>query len=232
MAMNRLTRDDILNRALDRIDSAALDQKERPAGTIVSTAMSIGWIQEALDYFQKKFPFQCNLKSSTLILLKDTNIVAVPADYILDVRDGLKLDADKGRLKKRSLSYILSRNDSTKGQPVVYTIRNNSILVWPTPDVNYPAKLYHYFLDSALSASTVPNFPDDHILVEFVRLMGGEWLRAQPAGTALAYADMRIKELQRSGIMQEAEEDQIDLDSESFGHKQVAPWDWLGKPVG
>ena len=48
MAINRLTRDQILIRALDLADSAVLDTKDRPAGTIVAAALSIGWLQEAL----------------------------------------------------------------------------------------------------------------------------------------------------------------------------------------
>ena len=63
MSMNRLTRDQIINRALDLADSSVLDAKDRPSNpTIEIDAISLKWLQEALDLFAKRFPFSLNLR--------------------------------------------------------------------------------------------------------------------------------------------------------------------------
>lgn len=232
MAMNRLSRDQIINRGLDMVDSSPLDLKDRPGGVLLNTAMSIGWLQDALDYFQKKFPFQCNIVASPLSLVAGTSDVAVPSLYITDVKNGLVLDNNKGRLLRRSLNYILDRAGASPGAPSVYTIRTNLIHFWPQADVTYTAKLWMYSLDTALTADIVPNFPDDHVLVEYIRLRGLEWHRAMDPGSAMAYADMRIKELKASGIMQEAEDDQIEMDREAYGEHGGDSNEWMGRTSG
>ena len=232
MAMNRLTRDEIINRGLDMVDSSPLDLKDRPAGELVPNALSIGWLQDALDYFQKKFPFQCNIVPTPVTLSIGTSTLAVPALYIIDVKNGLVLDNNGGRLLKRSLNYILDRSAQAPSAPTVYTIRTNLIHFWPTADKTYTAKLWMYSLDAALTADIVPNFPDDHILVEYIRLRGLEWHRSIDPGSAIAYADARIKDLKASGIMQDAEDDQLEMDRESYRDSSVDSNDWMGKTTG
>ncbi|KKK73690.1 hypothetical protein LCGC14_2891300, partial [marine sediment metagenome] len=62
MAMNRLQRDEIINKALDLADSPVLDAKDRPSSpTIESSALSLDWLQEVLDIFAKRFPWSLNL---------------------------------------------------------------------------------------------------------------------------------------------------------------------------
>ncbi|KKL69545.1 hypothetical protein LCGC14_2113910, partial [marine sediment metagenome] len=61
MAINRLQRDQIINRALDLADSSVLDAKDRPSNpTIESGALSVEWLQEAIDIFAKRFPWSLN----------------------------------------------------------------------------------------------------------------------------------------------------------------------------
>lgn len=232
MALNRLNRDQILNRALDLIDSSVLDAKDRPQGTILPTALTVSWLQEALDYFQKKFPYQATVKVESLTFTNGATTVAVPSDYILDVKDGIVLANDQGRMRRKSLSYILQRSTQTTGKPVVYTVRGNLIHFWPKTDKQYTGSLYYYALDSALQPSTVPTFPDDLILVRYVWLAGREWLGSERPGTAMAYADGLAKELQKNGIGQEAEEDQIPFDPEYYHGGEEGRTDWLGKTTG
>lgn len=233
MATNRLQRDQILIRALDLLDSAVLDNKDRPAGTIVSTALSIGWLQEALDLFHKKFPFQAAIKSSALVLTQNASTVALPSDFLLDYKNGIVLAGDEGRLQKRSLDYILKQavSSGSEGKPLIYTIRGDLIHFSPTADKTYNATLYYYSLPAVLGASTVPTFPDDQILTDYVWLRGQEWHGKIQPGTARAFAEQQIKELQKAGIGSEAEADQIDIDTLSYAAQPVAADAWMGSTV-
>ena len=240
MAMNRLNRDEILIRALDRLDSAVLDAKDRPAGTIVAGAFSITWLQEAVDYFAKKFPWSLNIKTVAWSLATNANAIAQPSDFILDYRDGLVIDSLPGastpttnefRLRKRSLFKIIELPDSSRDRPHLYTVVGTNIQVWPRANQAYTGTLYYYALPAVLGATTVPTFPDDSILVDYLWIKGREWHRTAEVGTAMAFADKMIKEMQTAGIGNEAEDDQLGMDSDYAQEKPVDPYNWMGRPV-
>lgn len=231
MAMNRLQRDQILIRALDLADSAILDNKERPSGTIVSTALSIGWLQEAIDFFHKKFPFSADILKASFTLAAGAISFSVPSDFILDFKNGLVLDDNQGRLIRRSLTYILNipTGSTSRGKPAVYSVKGATIETRYEADKEYKGQLYYYALPAALAAATVPTFPDDLILVEYVWLKAQEWHRLIQVGSAFKFADDRIAQLQRSGIGNEAEEDQLDLDPTFASQPDNDPTRWMGK---
>lgn len=227
MAMNRLTRDQILIRALDLADSAVLDTKDRPSATIVSTALSIGWLQEALDFFIKKFPFGATITTSPVSLAADATSFSVPTDFIQDYYNGIVLSDNQGRLGRRGLGAILNRSTTATGKPRIYSVKGSTIHIWPKTNKAYTGTLYYYQLPTALAASTVPTFPDDLILVEYVWIKAQEWQRLVPPGTAMKFANDRIAELQRSGIGNEAEEDQLPIDPH-FAQQPSSSDDWMG----
>jgi hypothetical protein len=224
--VNRLNRDQILIRALDLLDSSALDAKDRPNGTIVSTALTIGWLQEGLDYFHKKFPFASTVATAPLSIGEGVVTLAQPADLILDYRNGILLANDEGRLQRKSLSYVLNRPIGTVGAPTVYALRGSVIHLWPKPNKPYNATLYYYQLPTVLAAGVVPSFPDDSVLTDYVWLKGREWHKDAAPGSARAYAEQVVRSLQASGLGSEAEEDEIPFDS-SFMSKG-GPADWMG----
>lgn len=231
MAMNRLTRDQILIRALDLADSAVLDNKDRPAGTIVSTALSIGWLQECLDYMAKKFPFSQDIKSVAITIAANATTLAVPSDFVLDYKNGIVLDNDEGRLTRRGLSYLLNMPLNTTERPRFYAVRGSTIELRSKSDKAYTGVLWYYSLPAAIGASDVPLFPDDSVLTDYVWLKAQEYHRVAQAGTARAYADKLIKELQTAGIGNEAEEDQIELDRNFARSADGDRSDWLGSTV-
>ena len=223
MAINRLNRDEILNNALDDADSSVLNKKDRPNGIIVSNALSIKWLQQALDRFHKKFPFAADIKAVTLNILALDNTFPLPADYILDYKDGVLLNDDAGRLRRRTLSKILNLTQGTassphKSVPKIYAPRGGTLIAdfYPRADKAYTATFYYYALPTILAATDIPSFPDDAILVEYVWIKAQEWHRAVPPGTALQFANQQIADLQKSGIGIEPEEDEIPL-GEMFG---------------
>jgi len=223
MAINRLNRDQILQRALDLADSPTLDKKDRPGGIIQVNAFSITWLQEALDKFHKKFPFAADIKSVTLNIAALDNTFALPADYILDYKDGVLLNDDAGRLRRRTLSFILNQTQGTtssphKSVPKIYAPRGGTLIAdfYPRADKVYTATFHYYALPAVLAKGDVPSFPDDAILVEYVWIKAQEWHRAVPPGTAITFANQQIADLQKSGIGIEPEEDEIPL-GEQFG---------------
>jgi len=229
--MNRLNRDQILIRALDLADSSVLDLKDRPAGTIVASAFTIGWLQEALDYFCKKFPFSQDIKSTPVNIAADSTTIAVPADFVLDYKNGIVLDDDKGRMQRRGLSYLLNFSLSAKSTPRFYSVRGTTIEFRNKADKAYTGVLWYYFLPAVLAASDVPFFPDDSVLTDYVWIKCQEYHRVQQPGSARAYADKIIKELQAAGIGNEAEEDQLELDPNFAQERPVGSTDWMGATV-
>lgn len=227
--MNRLTRDGVINRALDLADSPTLDAKDRPSGTVLATALSVGWLQDGLDYFFHAFPWQAVITASPLTLTTGQATYAQPAQCIRDYKDGIVLAEDAGRLTRRGLSHLLNQRVGTYAKPQWYTIQGGQIRVSPTPDKIYAATLWFYQLPSALSATTVPNFPSDLVLVKYVMLRAQEWMRSIPPNSAEQYARGEITQMQRMGLGQEAEADVIPLDRDAFpGSMPTSLTAWMG----
>ncbi len=226
MAMNRLQRDEIINKALDLADSSVLDAKDRPSSpTIESSALSLDWLQEVLDLFAKRFPFSLNLTEAPISIAENDTSFSVPSDFIIDYRNGVILAEDQGRLLRRSLNTILHQTVGTTSSPVlgvpsIYAVRGNTIKFAPKAQKSYSATLHYYSLPAVIASDGVPFFPDDYILVHYVWIKAQEWHRVVPIGTALQYSEDRIKDLQKAGIGLEAEPTEIELDKGTFGNFQ------------
>lgn len=182
-----------------------------------------------------KFPFAGAIKTTTLNFVASTRSYALPADFVLDVRNGIILADDKGRLRRWGLNRLLKypRASTSNGQPRRYVILTPNVEVYPAPDKAYTGTLYYYSLPAALGATTIPNFPSDWILVEYVVLRGREWLQQVPPGTALGFAAKFTADLQKSGIGNEAEDDEMDIDEERWasGLEAADPNRWMGTPA-
>ncbi len=220
--MATLTRDQILGRALDMVAAPALNNNDRPAGTIVGGALTIQWLQDALNLFADEFPW-AQMLTTAAIVIPTTAIVALPADFIIDVRNGIYIAAGTStasarRLIRTSYQKMLSGIVGTPGvgAPTRYTVLPPNIRFWRTPDVSYPAVLAYYARPAVLGASGVPIFPSDLPLIEYVRLRGLEWVRAVEMGSALKYAQQQIADLRKAGLAHEPEDDTIPFDPDQF----------------
>lgn len=221
---NRLTRDALLLRALALIDSPRLDEKDQPtSGTITSTALSIGWLQDALDLAHNLFPMSALLTSATFNITAGTatyTISTITSTFVLDFKDGILLPSDKGRLRRKAFNALLDipTGSTTRDKPTMYGIQNGTLVLRPVPSEDLTAAtLYYYSLPAVLSASTVPSFPSDLILVEYIHLRGKEWIREVPPGTAESYLIAAVGRLQKAGLGSEAEiDDQIGIDRHTF----------------
>ena len=229
---NRLTRDEILLRALDMVDSPSLDQKARPLGSIDPQSYVIGWLQEGLDYFQRKIPWS-GLLASTPFTLAGTDLYDLPADFVLDLRDGLRIPSIRRRLERRSLTWLLDMDTeaSRLGTPEAYVVLPPSIRIYPHPDKAYTAEFWYYTLPATLTASTIPDFPDDWVLIEFVRLRGKEWTGESAPGTAIAFGAAMCADLIKSGLGNTADSDALQMDRHFFRPTGSGGYDrnaWMG----
>jgi len=240
MSNNRLSRNDILNDALDMVDSQALDLKDRPGGTLVPAALSIRWLQRGLDIFHRAFPWSGTITTGSLSLTTSTNTVALPSDFVMDKRDGIKIvqtsPAINRRLLRKSLDWLLDQNATATatGEPGAYVIIGTNVTVVPWPKTSYTATLWYYKLPAALAPNERPNFPDDEVLVEYVHLCGKAWTGEKEPGVAMAYAKAMIDQLRKSGIGEESEVDALPLDRDRFrpsGSGWASDAGWMGDAV-
>jgi hypothetical protein len=111
----------------------------------------------------------------------------------------------------------------------MYVIRQNRIHV-NQPDAPYQATLWYYQVPAALGPTTVPQFPSDWLLIEYVRLRGREWVNAVPPGTAMEYARKEIGRLRQAGLAGEPEDDTLPFDERRFLTGNAGPTDWMGNP--
>src|SRR6185503_8029195 len=187
-----MTRNEIIERALDMVDSPALSQKERPEGLVQQDAMSIGWLQDALDYVHRRYPFGATIATGALSFVVGTTSYNLPSNYLLDVRDGVLImqTSTKVRLKRRSLQWLLDQDrgsNATPDVPAHYVITGSTLRIFPSPNAAYTGEVWYYSLPTVLTANTIPSFPDDWSLVEYVRLRGTEWIGQAQPGSAMAY---------------------------------------------
>lgn len=227
--MNRLSRDQIIIRALDMSDSPSLNSKCRPNGTIVDDCMAVGWLQDALDLFHNTFPW-AGILTDTPISINTDGVATLPANFILDVRDGVIIN--KARLGRRSFQRTLDfRVTGQVGDPVIYTVTPPGLRVHPRPRTSTSATLVYYALPNVMEAGSIPSFPSDWVLVEFVRLRAREWLQALAPGSAMEYARKEISALRQTGLANEPEDDRIPLDRESFVRSGGGRDSWMGSTV-
>lgn len=223
---NRLSRDSILIRALNMVDSPRIDEKDRSGGLTqidAAATLSPGWLQDALDLAHNLMPWQGELKSASFTLVAGTGsytISTIAADYIQDFRDGIVLSNDRGRLRRAGMNLLLNFQTSATAQstPQRYAVQNNLFIVRPVPRETYTSTLlYYYSLPAVLTGSAVPHFPSDLLLVEYVHLRGREWTRELPAGTAEKYLIDACARLQKAGLGPEAEiDDSLPIDRDIF----------------
>ncbi len=232
--MNRLARDTLLLQALDLADLPTLDAHDRPAGTIVAGAFSIVWLQDALDLFHNQFPLAATVKGAPITIAAGQNQVAVPADFILDVRHGIVIpqsaNAGARRLIRTSYQKLLTYLTYSTGQgaPRRYAVMGPNVLFWPVADVAYAATLNYYAMPATLNAGDTPTFPSDQILIDLVKLRALEWARQEQPGTALAYARREIAKIRAAGLFNQAEDTEIPLDPDQFVNAEQTPWSWMG----
>lgn len=234
--MNRLTIDSLLKQALDLADLPSLDDHDRPSGALVAGCFSLSWLQDSLDLFHNQFPLAATLATANIVFPQGTNTASVPADFILDVKNGIVVSQNQNstprRLMRMPFQKMLTYATYSTGQgaPRLYTVKGSTIQCWPVPNASYPAVLNYYAMPAALAlgGGNIPNFPSDQILIDCVKLRAMEWARQVESGTALAYARKEIAKIRSAGLFNESEDTEIPLDPQQFVSADAAAWAWMG----
>jgi len=224
---SRYTRDEIISQGIELSASATIIQHDLGGGLVSPNAYSIKWLQNALDMFHKRYPFSSDVQSVALTipmnsydayLTSDSNKYR-PTDYMIDVRDGIvcNIRNQSYRLKRLSFQYWLNntvRNTlQTTTQPTIYCTVNNRFKVAPLLTQAQAATLWYYALPTLLDANDIPNFPDEWVLIEFVRLKALEWTRSIEPGTAQVYMTKELARLRSTGLLDDTEYEVIPLEN-------------------
>ena len=243
--MNRLTRDQIILRALNHLDSPRLDEKCRggslgPGGTVTDPCLMTQWLQDGIDLAHNLYPLQGRVASQPFTLAGGTGSYALPTNYVLPYGQNsiVLTDAQTGqllrRLMRRGFEALLPYGTTAqdRAEPTIFSVTAGQWHVRPIPDKAYTATFWHYALPAVLGTGDVPDFPSDYLLIDYLVERGKEWLRESPGGVANLRLRDAMSQLVKAGLGQEAEEDQIPVDRDSFpGSRDGIDGtnDWMGK---
>jgi hypothetical protein len=246
--MNRFSRDEILQQALDMADTATLNIHDRPDKVIMPHAYSIRWLQQLLDMFHERYPFAIDVTKAPMVIqagLEDVMVAgelrSLPEDFSIDVTDGLicsSSDTHFYRVRKiafqewlRIQTFYRSQR-ATQPRVLYYTIINNTIKIVPTLEEPRPAELWYYRLPPVLNAYDKPAGPSDWTLIEYVRLRALEWSHhpAVTPGAAKAYAERELAAERQTGLLQKSEFDKMTLSGFNYldNAENYGPMGWMG----
>lgn len=212
------------------LDNPHLDTHDRQGGAFADNAISPAWLQDGLDLFISEFPYQGAVRKG-VVTIKSDGTAALPADFVLDVRNGLLLHKPPRRCRRRGLQELINASLAVAGpsEPRMYCWSADQLLVTPAPKAAMTATLWYYSLPPVLGPATIPSFPSDWVLVEFVRLRGEEWKRAVPPMTARKYGMEECARLRANGLMGEPESDRIPFDEDTWKPTGLQnDTDWMG----
>ena len=247
--MNRLSRDEIIHTALDMADLPTLNMKDRPEGILLPNAISIQWLQQAMDAFHKRYPFAVDavtvdmlyIANSDRLVLVEDNTKNLPDDFTLDLRDGILLQPGPeqivGRLRQRSLQSFINLNlqfQHHRGQyPVAYCVMGDDhIKVGPISDISYLMTMWYYKQPAKLRAEEKPKGFDEWCLIEYVRLRSLEWIRLLPPNTAKDYLNKELANLKAIGMLNNTEYEKLPLQNIVFLDAMLgtssSPFAWMG----
>lgn len=247
--MPRYTRDELIVQGLELSGSPTLLQHDVPNGIVRQDAFSIRWLQNALDMCYRKYPFSSTILTASMslgigsneLVLSADNTKFLPTDFILDVRDGLIVQISNQEYRMQRISYqyylnyrIQNTNNNNSTRTYCYTIVGNKILVWPMVNVGLNITLHYYALPAVLQSNDYPDFPDEWVLVEYVRLKALEWTRSLDLGTAERFMTEALAKLRASGLLHDSEYDVVPIkNNQVFLNDNIYNrYSWMGPPVG
>jgi len=235
---NRYNRNELIKIALDMAQLPNLVIHDMPNGVVQSDAHCIQWLQDILDFWYHMVPFSSAVGATPLTITANTATVQLPSDFILDVRNGYlvqRIPGDTLSLKRtvrvpfqKFLNRMLFYQKETNVKyPLFYTVLGGvtdqtqittyqTLQVTPTPTVNVVGQLWYYKLPPILASNTKPNFPNDYVCTEYLRIRALEWARIYEPGTAQKFCDKIVAGMKAAGLMNEPEDDEIPFDSQTF----------------
>jgi hypothetical protein len=246
---NRYVRDELIMIALDQVSLPNLKVHEAPDGIVRSDAYSIQWLQDILDFWYHMVPFSATVGTATVTCTPNSHTVTLPADFILDVRNGYTVQAVPGDATsmRRTLRLPLQRfiNRRLQSQrvasalfPLYYCVVGDDevaltqyqiMQVSPAPSIATVGQLWYYKLPPVLTANTKPKFPNDYACIEYLKIRMLEWAHLFDPGTAQKFCDKIVGGMKAAGLMNEPEDDEIPMDTEVYRRPgSGAGYGWMG----
>lgn len=236
---NRYTRDELIKIAMDQVHLPNLEVHDMSDGVVAPDAFSIQWLQDILDFWFHMVPFSATIKATALNCTANSDTILLPADFILDVRNGYLTEqrpGDTSSLRRtlrvplqRFLNRRLSHQRASNVQyPTVYCIvgddgialtQRQTMKVSPIPSIDTAGELWYYALPAVLEAHTKPKMPNDYVCIEYLKIRMLEWAHLFEPGTAQKFCEKLIGGMKAAGLMNEPEDDEIPMDSAVY-HKQ------------
>lgn len=236
---NRYARDQLIKIALDMAQLPNLEVHDAPNGVVQSDAYSIQWLQDIIDFWYHMVPFSATVTAATLNATANQDYINLPSDFILDVRNGYLVRTVVGDSKslrrchrlplQKFINRKLTRQRSSDNVifPVFYCVQGQDsttkvqrLQITPTPTVATVGQMYYYQLPAILTADAKPNFPNDYVCIEYIRIRALEWARVYEPGTAHKFCDKIVAGMKAAGLMNEPEDDEIPMD-ELVYHKGI-----------
>lgn len=235
---NRYTRDELVRRGLDLSQVSALKVHDCPANVVREDAYAVDWLQEIIDFWFHTVPQSQNVHEVSLNIPATADTVVVPADFILDVRNGYIIQTNehatsKKRMRRLPLQKWISarlyyQGESHGRHSVFYTVQNRSIRVTPTCETIQIGYLWHYFLPPRLESNEIPEFVSDYVLIEYIRIKALEWCGQYDVGTSVKYCDKLVTGMKAAGLMNEPEDDEIPFAVMGHSYSNRGTYAWMG----
>lgn len=242
---NRYTRDELIYKALDLAELPNIKKHDlSQGGSVNSNAYSIGWLQDILDYWYHMVPFSAAVIKAPFNLTANYGMYDLPEDFIVDIRNGLivqdvnsnvnscvrKIRISLQKFINRQIVHQASNATTTKYYCIQGKNNNRQVLnICPVPTENKTAWLWYYQLPEPLDSDSIPIFPGDYPLIEYVNLRAQEWVGKLEPGTAKAFCDRIVAAAKVNGLMNEPEDDEIPMDDLRYIPKGASTtFAWMG----
>lgn len=251
---NRSTRDELILAALSQAMVPNLEVHDAPEGVVLPEAFCIEWLQDIIDFWYHLVPFSTTVKEVVLNCTANSDVVVLPSDFIIDVRNGYEVQQipgnvnSYGRLTRVSLQRfrryrLMSQQNNpasnrTINYPVYYNIvgddgldtQYQTMRITPTPTISTIGRLWYYALPPKLSANDIPKMPNDYVCKEYLRIRCKEWIGRYDPGTAQKFCDKIIGSMKAAGLMNEPEDDEIGMaeDHVHYNTGYVTSYNWMG----
>lgn len=233
---NRYCRDELILIMLGMVQLANLENHDAPDNVVSEEAYSIQWLQDILDFWFHMVPFSATVKKQGVSCTAHSDTLILPADFILDVRNGLVVQTIPGdensyvRKHRTPLQKFINRQlDKQNSQNVTYpewycvvgddgviTTQYQTMLITPTPTIATQCQLWYYSLPPRIEANQKPKFPNDYVCIEYLRIRALEWAGIFEPGTAHKFCEKIVASMKAAGLMNEPEDDEIPMDEQVY----------------
>lgn len=195
-----LTRDQIITSCAERLG--------KRTDLVTSMETEIVYVQSMVLEGKEWLPWFLETEDDSLVCVVGDNEVALPSDFLIenDEMGGLEINIQTNNdepwqeLTKDDLMILRRRfPEPTSATPRGYSLRGNTIILTPTPDIAYPLRLNYFARDTELSTNVANQWTTeaaDVLTAELLYFMAKDYIKdnemAQGFATDAARAWRRL----------------------------------------